>query len=242
MSHWVAGVDGCKAGWVTVFAKTGDFSSSRIAHYPAFKELLRSEAALICVDMPIGLAETTAKGGRMCDREARKVLSGVRKASLFPVPPRAAFDFLSDYQKACAAARANSSPAASFPKQSFNLFAKIIEIDEVMTPAMQSKIHECHPEVSFWAMNDGNSLAPSKKTPEGQNLRRGLLEKAGFAKEFLTADTFKGNGSGVRAGIDDFLDACACAWTAARIHRGEARRFPGDPPLDARGLRMEIWA
>jgi predicted RNase H-like nuclease len=40
----------------------------------------------------------------------------------------------------------------------------------------------------------------------------------------------------------DFLDACACAWTAARIVRGEATRFPDAPPLDAKGLRMEILA
>ena len=40
---------------------------------------------------------------------------------------------------------------------------------------------------------------------------------------------------------DDFLDACVLAWLAGRIATGEAERLPAEPPLDAKGLRMEIW-
>lgn len=41
---------------------------------------------------------------------------------------------------------------------------------------------------------------------------------------------------------DDVLDAHAACWTARRIHHGTAERLPpGDPPRNARGLRMEIW-
>ena len=70
-------------------------------------------------------------------------------------------------------------------------------------------------------------------------LRLGLLERNGFAPSFLAERRFKASA----AGEDDFLDACACAWTARRVLHGKAVRFPEtDPPIDPRGLRMEIWA
>jgi predicted RNase H-like nuclease len=39
---------------------------------------------------------------------------------------------------------------------------------------------------------------------------------------------------------DDILDAMAVCWTAARVLRRLEQRFPADPAVDARGLRMEI--
>ena len=43
------------------------------------------------------------------------------------------------------------------------------------------------------------------------------------------------------AAADDILDACAVAWTASRVVEHKAIRLPNDPPLDGRGVRMEIW-
>jgi len=43
-------------------------------------------------------------------------------------------------------------------------------------------------------------------------------------------------------GIDDLIDACACAWSARRIRDGSNLRLSANPPLDGRGLRMEINA
>ena len=40
---------------------------------------------------------------------------------------------------------------------------------------------------------------------------------------------------------DDVLDAYAVAWTALRIAKKAARRIPPHPPIDAKGLRMEMW-
>ena len=40
---------------------------------------------------------------------------------------------------------------------------------------------------------------------------------------------------------DDVLDAYVLARTAYRIASGQARCLPDAPPLDSRGLRMEIW-
>ncbi len=47
--------------------------------------------------------------------------------------------------------------------------------------------------------------------------------------------------SRLKAGQDDFLDACACAYAAQRIAKGEAVQMPQEPDRDGRGLRMEIW-
>ena len=66
-------------------------------------------------------------------------------------------------------------------------------------------------------------------------MRRALLEQADFPAEFLAVRRFK-------AAQDDILEACACAWTARRVLRREAHRFPDEPRTDPRGLRMEIWA
>jgi predicted RNase H-like nuclease len=44
------------------------------------------------------------------------------------------------------------------------------------------------------------------------------------------------------AGLDDLVDACAAAWTAARIAQGKAISFPDPPERDAFGLPIAIWA
>jgi predicted RNase H-like nuclease len=42
--------------------------------------------------------------------------------------------------------------------------------------------------------------------------------------------------------LDDLADALVLADVASRAASGSAFRVPaGDPPLDARGFRMEIW-
>jgi predicted RNase H-like nuclease len=68
-------------------------------------------------------------------------------------------------------------------------------------------------------------------------LRRSLLAAAEYDRGFLERKAF----ASAAVGADDLLDAAACSWSAARIARGEGRRFPAHPPLDATGIRMEIW-
>jgi predicted RNase H-like nuclease len=117
------------------------------------------------------------------------------------------------------------------------------EVDLVMTPAMQTRVYECHPEAAFWAMNGQEPLSEPKKLRNRAHLpgldhRRRLLIAHGFGEQFLRDTEFRR----ADATPDDVLDACACAWTAPRICRGEAIRFPPNPPIDAKGLRMEILA
>ena len=82
------GVDGCKGGWFSVgIDRTGGFETKVFC---SFRKLLGyyMDAKLILVDIPIGLPER--KGGRDCDRAARRLLGRPRGSSVFPTPSRQA--------------------------------------------------------------------------------------------------------------------------------------------------------
>lgn len=237
----VAGIDGCRAGWLAVIHPIDTPADAQLRLYKDFAAVLDAltEAAAIAVDIPIGLPRGGLAGGRPADREARAVL-GERQSSVFAVPARAAV-MAADYREACAISLAHSSPPRKVSKQAFNLFPKIREVDALMTPELQARVVECHPEVAFWAMNGKVPLVAPKKMksrpfPDGLALRRGLLSAQGFRTDFLERIEFPRS----HAGADDLLDACATCWTANRLARNRASRFPVNPPCDDRGLRMEI--
>jgi predicted RNase H-like nuclease len=232
----VAGVDGCRAGWVCVLRRVEPPFEERAFLARSFDEILTHPAApsVIAVDIPIGFPERITDNGRECDCAARQVL-GKRASSVFAPPARAVLSE-TDYRRACVAALATSDPPRQISKQMFHLFAKIREVDGAITP--QTRVFECHPEAAFWAMNERTPLAEPKKHAAGFEKRRALLIMHGFSESFLREARFPRS----QAGSDDILDACACAWTAARIFRGGAICFPADVPVDAKGLRMAIFA
>jgi predicted RNase H-like nuclease len=239
----VAGVDGCRAGWLCVLAEAESGVAREAFILPRLDALIaRADLAMIAIDIPIGVPEMATAGGRSCDVALRRVLGG-RQSSVFAVPARAALAE-EDFGRASEAAFSHSEPPRKVSRQCFHLFPKIREIDALITPALQARVVECHPEGAFWAMNGGQPLAEPKKLksqayPPGLALRHLLLARSGFAPQFLAARRFPTS----QAGEDDFLDACACAWTARRVLGGQAIRFPeGEQPADPRGLRMEIWA
>jgi predicted RNase H-like nuclease len=237
----VAGIDGCRAGWVCVLRQVEPPFEERAFLARSFDEILTHPAApsIIAVDIPIGFPERITGSGRECDCAVRQAL-GKRASSVFAPPARAVLSE-TDYRRACAAALATSDPPRQISKQMFHLFAKIREVDGAITP--QTCVFECHPEAAFWAMNEGTPLAEAKKLrnrphAEGLEKRRALLLTHGFSDSFLREARFPRS----QAGCDDVLDACACSWTAARIFRGRATSFPAGAALDAKGLRMAIFA
>lgn len=243
VSLFVAGADGCRGGWLCVVIEALSGAPAEAFILPRLADLLaRGDLAMIAIDMPIGIPAIAAPGGRACDAALRRRLGG-RQSSVFAVPARAALAER-DYGAASAAALAHSEPPRKVSRQCFHLFPKMREVDELMTPERQRRVVECHPEGAFWAMNGGQPLDLPKKVksqpfPPGLALRHLLLTRGGYDPAFLAGRRFRS----AQAGQDDFLDACACAWTARRVLRGEAVRFPeGEPPLDPRDLRMEIWA
>lgn len=240
---WVAGVDGCPGGWLLVVRPLDEPASAEARIVKDFADVIVHVPALrlIAVDMPIGLPARSGIGGRPADVAARANLGG-RQSAVFAVPSRAAV-MEHDYVRACETALRTSDPPRKVSKQCFHLFGKIREVDALMSPPVQERVMEIHPEVAFWAMNGERPLELPKKVKSrpnapGLELRRALLSKHGYQPEALERAR---NWPLGKAGPDDLLDAMACSWSAARIVRGEARRFPDTPGVDDKGLRMEIW-
>ncbi len=239
---WLAGVDGCRAGWVVAFVRP-ETEETRIRVVPRFADIPRApeNPAIIAVDMPIGLPERTGYGGRAAENAIRPLL-GARQSSVFSVPSRAAMQAL-DYRQACNLALETSDPPRKISRQLFMIAPKIRELDEVLRGGadLAARAYEVHPELAFWRLNGERALGEPKKVrgrpyEPGLSLRRNLLIEAGLPRAAVEASPPAG------AAADDLIDALACGAIARRIHAGLATPFPDPPPLDRYGLRMAIWA
>jgi len=126
---WVAGVDGCPGGWLVAFVRAAA-SEVRLRIVPQFAEVLAAaeSAAVIAIEIPIGLPARAGRGGRAPERLVRPLL-GERQSSVFSVPSRAALA-AADYRKACAVALATSDPPRKISKQLFMIAPKIRAVDQ----------------------------------------------------------------------------------------------------------------
>lgn len=239
-SRWVAGVDGCVGGWVVVLHDLVDDTYLAVVERTFHGVLARSEAAaVIAVDVPIGLLDSSVVGGRNCDKLARRALGG-RACCVFSPPTRAALASAERGIEFAVVSDANRGDNPSGPrlsKQAFAILDKIREVDGALCPELQEVVYEVHPELSFAEANGGSPVTPGKKHRVGRSERVALLERLGVRRPLALF------GSRVPAGVrvDDILDACIACWTARRIVNGTARVVPRSPVHDARGLRMGIW-
>lgn len=228
----VAGVDGTGNGWcVVIWDGIGRAPVARlIAHLTDLDYLGQLDA--VAIDMPIGLPDVACKGGRACDRAARKLL-GPRRSSVFSPPARAALT-AADYPAALACNRASGPDGVGLSKQAYNLFPKLREIDAWITPHKQAWVHEVHPELAFTVLARGRPMRHAKRTADGATERAAALATAGLNPVRAMVADVPG------ASRDDRLDALVLAWMARRIADGKGRSLPSNPPRDSRGLRMEI--
>jgi predicted RNase H-like nuclease len=244
---WVAGADGGPAGWLAVFRSIdGREHRAEIVKSLADVFTAAEQPKIVAVDIPIGLLNISQRGGRPADRACRTILGPHRQSSIFAPPCRAALQAVS-FAQACELEQANSAPAKKMSRQTFNILPKIREADAIAL-RFAGSIFECHPEVSFWAMNARQPMRLPKKVSRQKNPdgvsesglreRRQLLLQSGYSDEFLATRL----GTAKDCAADDFVDACAAAWTAERILKGKAVRFPLLPDLDEAGLDMAIWA
>ena len=241
MTGWLAGVDGCPAGWAVVWRRLDGDGASAFSVAADFAAILDDprQPAIVAVDMPIGLPDRVGKGGRGPEATVRPLL-GARQSSVFSVSSRAAV-MAADYGEACRIALATSEPPRKVSKQCFHLFPRIREIDALMTPALEARVFECHPELAFWRLNGEKPMALPKKVksranPAGIAERTRLLARHGYDAAWLAEDLPRG------VGHDDFIDAAVLAVIAGRIARGEAQPFPPSPARDGKGLRIAIFA
>lgn len=244
-SHTVAGLDGCRGGWV--LATLGLAPSGRRRSVELTIEVVGTFAAAVArveagaleqlaVDMPIGLPEGGADGAaRAADGQARARL-GRRRSSVFPTPVRATLGS-ADYAEALA--RSRRACGVGLSKQAFNLLGAMAEVDRAMTPARQDRIFECHPELAF-AELAGGPLAHAKHTAAGIDERVGWLRRDLAAPAVAAlVEALARRPAG--AGADDLVDAVVIALVARAVAADDPTVVRlGDGSRDRRGLVMEI--
>lgn len=119
-------------------------------------------------------------------------------------------------------------------QQLFAILPLIREVDRVMSPDLQARVREGHPEVSFLGMNGGKTMPHKKSSLQGRLGRLDLVE------QHFPGATQRIRGISESAAAGDALDAYALLWTARRWREGLAETLPVSPIVDEHGLRMEI--
>ena len=227
----VIGVDGCIGGWIAMIWDI-DAGTLEPRFYPTLAELLSAheDASAIGIDIPIGLSDT---GTRRCDIEARKMLGPGRAPSVFPPP-------IPGILHAQTFAEANGRSVELIGKgtsqQAFALFPKIAEASLAVSPEIQDRVFEIHPEVSFCALA-GRPMVHRKARPDGYNERRELLMPVIGIELPDRNMAFRWRKP---AKPDDLLDATVAAWTARRVAEGTAGRLPAAPEFAPSGHFMEM--
>ncbi len=228
----IAGVDGCRAGWLCVRLQDGVVEGEVFASFKQLLALLQS-TSIIAVDIPIGLPTT---GERACDPMARQLLGAPRACSVFPAPIWAVTNE-TDYTVACAKHRDADGRALS--KQAFAILPKIVEVNQLARnqAGLQDRVREIHPELCFAVWNGGRAMQHRKSDPAGAAERELLIDREWPAARLGVLRSLGRSGWQP----DDLNDAFAALWSATRIASGVAKVF-GSQARDQHGLRMEMWA
>ncbi|MFP4591015.1 MAG: DUF429 domain-containing protein [Halobacteriales archaeon] len=232
------GLDWTDNGWLGVgLAEGGGYD---VDLYPAVSSAWvdHPDARRVLIDVPIGLVDDDR---RRCEEVAARYLAPERHQSIFWTPVREAV-----LSRTLAAAKRINRRAIgqSVQNQAWRQCPRIREVDdfiELLPEATVGTLRESHPEVCFWAFNDGRPLADSKHADAGLERRLELLEsRHDLAAEIYddAVETFiEPPPHARRLGADgraDVLDALALAVTAATSDR-QLRRIPADPQRDERG-------
>lgn len=236
------GVDGCRGGWLAI--KIALDNSWEVNLFRKFSQLWDNygAASLILVDIPIGLRQGSPKKGslerqeRRCDKEARKLL-GKRRSCVFRVPCRPAV-YARSYDQALA--RNQKLTGTRIFKATWNLVAKIREVDELLATHRQARkqVREMHPELGFWSLNGCRPVQHSKTKEAGHRERLGLLQSIYPQSEPILNHTLS---TYLRKEVkkDDILDAL-CGALTARIGYANLSAIPLQPERDREGLPMEM--
>jgi predicted RNase H-like nuclease len=219
------GLDGFSKGWVAVLL---DGDRQQISFHRDVAQALSRPFDRAGIDIPIGM---TDDGERDCDLLARAKLRP-HTSRVFTGARRWLWQEFRDPDAANREAVRRAQKKVS--RQLWHLGAKIMEVDAFIRANTARDIREVHPELVFLRLNDNKPL-PSKKSEEGDSLRRRLLKRQGLRD--LDA-WLSGTRIGTGAKRDDVLDACAVAIAA----RDVAKRIPEQTaPIDAYSLPMQIW-
>ncbi len=220
----LAGVVPCPGGWLVAPGRLQGVTLSPadpivlatlidvLDYKPAYE--------IIALAAPIGLLDHYRRGGRTCEREARRLLGPRRGAAIASAPCRSALDEGADGPGVSAVGRLHLRSTR--------------EAAEQIQPYWQRTVYEVHPELSFYQLNDDRPLHWPKRSADGRKERRELLDARLPGAQRLLDASVRG------ARERHLLDATACLWTARRIAGRAVQRLPEDPEWDSQGLRMEF--
>ncbi|RBY94692.1 DUF429 domain-containing protein [Blastococcus sp. TBT05-19] len=221
----VLGVDGWRNRWVG--ARLEGRSVQLLVLEDVTAVLAVPDVELVAIDMPIGLSDD---GVRACDVVAAKTLAKLGAAgSVFQTPVRAVLA-TDDYATARDISRAHTDPPRAPSAQAFQLVRAIRQLDDALGDPPDERIVEVHPELAFRALS--GEVRDRKGSARGTVQRLRALRSVMDVEEALVEAP-----TGVP--VIDALDACAAAWSAARLARGEGESV-GDDVRDARGRPMRI--
>jgi predicted RNase H-like nuclease len=147
---FVAGVDGCRAGWIAFKVDVPSLDTSvDVVDLP--KLLSRRPVDLFCaaIDIPIGLLDYS----RACDKAARKLLGQPRGTSVFAAPCRAA---VSATTHASASQINREKTGRGLSQQAFGIVPKIKQVDDAIRAEFQRWVLEVHPEFAFGRSTNTN--------------------------------------------------------------------------------------
>ncbi len=222
----VLGIDGCRGGWFVVRIVGARCS---FALFSRIEEVALTHAGAVraLIDIPIGLPETEP---RICDRLARQRL-GPRRHSVFPVPCREAAH-ATDYATACDANLLRLNRSLS--RQSWNLCAKIAEVDRYLCRGGILPLIEAHPELAFCSLKGEPPRYP-KRHPHGRAERIEIINPLFSGAGALLAEAGRAFPRRLLQ-PDDILDALVLAISA----RLPLESLPSRPARDGCGLTMRI--
>jgi len=233
----LAGVDACKGGWIV--AKSPSWPCREVpclAVCPDFRVVLAltADCKRVAVDIPIGIP--SGQQIRGCDRQAKDFLrkNDHNPAAVFFTPPRECLpaEEVKEFQRLHKRVR---EVGAGYPVWGF--MKKLKQANEAMTPKLQERVIEFHPELT-WLRLAGKNLS-SKHENEGITERKKVLHPAVPELEKLLS--WK-DSLGRAAALDDILDALVGLAVAKASLGNSPYRLPtGQTEVDSAGLRMEIW-
>jgi predicted RNase H-like nuclease len=244
------GVDGAPAGWVAacLYADASRREHAAVWHtrlelFGDFDGLVAfraaaGAAATVAIDVPIGLLDSV--DFRPCDVAARRLLKK-RANAVFAPPARYMLSAADDYaaiRRLVAELRQTNPAAKSLSAQAAGITPKVAEVDAFVRsrPDSEPWLWECHPELSFLALNRGAPVAADKRSAAGLIARLQLArERFADAEDQLATTPWRGHD----VALADALDAYA-ALSTALVCAHEEQEELGDGERDSEGVLMRM--
>lgn len=125
-------------------------------------------------------------------------------------------------------------------EQALGICAKVAEVDTLLLSDVgaRGRVREIHPEVCFWAMNNGSPMNDAKTTRVGVQARLARLSRRLPQSDALLARVLSETPR-PQVKADDVLDALA-SYLTARADDSALRALRGEPSHDREDLPMEM--